>query len=42
MLDAATQEALQAAGFKPKPETPPEDTLLSKLLSRKEELPEGS
>ena len=40
MLDTATQKALQAAGFKPKPEAPPEDTLLSKLLSRKEELAE--
>ena len=40
VLDSATQEALQAAGFKPKPVPPPEDTLLSKLLSRKEELPE--
>ena len=38
-LGEATQEALQAAGFRPKPAPPVEDSLLCRLLSRKGDLP---
>jgi len=39
-LGEATQEAFQAAGFRPKHAPPTEKSLLDKLLSRKGELPE--
>lgn len=39
-LGPAAQEALQAVGFKPKPPPPVEDSLLSRLLGRKGDLPE--
>lgn len=38
-LGPATQEALQAAGFQPKPPPPGEDSLLTRLLGRKGDLP---
>ena len=38
-LGEATQEALQAAGFRPKLAPPVEDSLLCRLLSRKGDLP---
>ena len=38
-LGEATQEALQAAGFRPKPAPPIEDSSLCRLLSRKGDLP---
>ena len=38
-LGPATQEALQAAGFKPKPPPLAEDSLLTRLLGRKGDLP---
>ena len=38
-LGEATQEALRAAGFRPKPAPPVEDSLLCRLLSRQGDLP---